>query len=86
MKSGEFNAFTRTFYGMWTAKLLRTLISVKLWTIVSIIWISTWLLLKGLITGTHWTTAIVSGTVAIVLARGAFQIANLKNGHDEKKE
>jgi hypothetical protein len=82
----EHNSFCKDFWGMWTAKLLRTFLSVKVWTIVAITWIATWLLTKSLINGTQWTTVVISGIVAIVLARSVFQVASLKNGHNEKKE
>jgi hypothetical protein len=81
MIKDEHNAFCKPFYSMWIAKLLRTFISVKLWTIVAITSISTWLLVNDFITGTHWTTVVISGIVAIVLARSVFQISSLKNGH-----
>ena len=80
----EHNAFCKGFWEMWTAKLLRTLLSVKVWTIVTICWLATWLLTKKYINGTQWTTVIISGIVAIVLARSVFQVASLKNGHSEK--
>ena len=85
-KDAEFDASRSEFYHLWLAKLLRTFISVKLWTLVAVTWLATWLLIKKLIDGTHWTTIIISGVVAIVLSRSAFQIATLKNGNNHNEE
>lgn len=82
----EHDAFCKDFWRMWIAKLLRTFLSVKVWTIVSMCWIATWLLTRNLIGDTQWATIMISGIVAIVISRSAFQIASLKNGNNEKKE
>jgi len=86
----EHNAFTKEFYALWLAKLLRTLISVKLWVLAAISYISTKLLVAGKITGTQWTTILTSGILVILFSRSVFQIASLieekKNGNTENAE
>lgn len=84
--NSEHNAFCKDFWKMWLAKLLRTLISVKVLTIVVITWISTCLLINKHISSNNWVSVIISGIVAIVLARSVFQVASLKNGHDKNNE
>ena len=81
----EFDAFCKDFWKAWTAKVLRTIISVKVLTVATIFWISTWLLVKGLINSDNWVTVIISGVVAIILSRGAFEIASLFKNNINKE-
>jgi hypothetical protein len=82
----EFNAFCKDFWKAWVAKVLRTIISVKFLTVATIFYLSTMLLREGFISSDNWVSVIISGVVAIVLSRGAFEIAGLfKNGNHSDK-
>jgi hypothetical protein len=44
------------FFSAWGAKLMFSLISVKVWGLVGGTWVSTWLLVNNWIDNVHWIT------------------------------
>lgn len=79
------NPFTKGFWILFIGKIFRTIISVKVLVIATIFVLATKLLIAGFITGAHWTTVVVSGVVAIVVMRGAFEISKLRENGNSRK-
>ena len=48
--------FTRNFWDSVAVKLVTIFVSVKVWGLLAITSISTWLLVNGYIEGGHWVT------------------------------
>ena len=72
--------FTASFWDGVSTKLVETFISVKVWGLVAITSISTWLLLNGYIQGSEWATVITGVYMTIFGVREIYKVARVNNG------
>lgn len=69
---------SKEFWDGVLIKITETMISVKVWTIFSVLLISTYLLMNGFISDSVWGS-VNSGIIATVFAlRESFKIARIK--------
>ena len=69
--------FTFDFWDSVFVKISTTLTSVKVWGLIAVTWISTWLLLHGYLDGGNWTTTITAVYATIYGMREIFKISKL---------
>lgn len=70
--------FSKKFWDGVFVKLIETCISVKVWGLVSVMVVATWLLINKFIDGSNWTT-VVTGTFGIIYGmREIFKISRIK--------
>ena len=77
--------FSKEFWDDVFTKLVATMISVKVWGLITVTIISTWLLINGYIDGGNWTT-VMTGVFGIIYGmREIFKISKIKELIDEDK-
>ena len=69
--------FTHTFRKNCLEKLASTLISVKVWVLFLVLFISTGLLVKEYITSDNWTTVIISCVTVVLISREGFKMTTV---------
>jgi len=79
------NTFNKDYIISVSKKVLETLISVKVWIIFSILIVSTYLLIKGYISGQVWGTVNTAVISTIAAIREGFKISRAKDTTEIEK-
>ena len=71
---------TAAFWDGVCTKLVETFISVKVWGLIAITSISTWLLLNAYIAGGEWVTVNTCVYATVFGVREVYKISKVRNG------
>jgi len=75
----KYKLFSKQFWNDWIVKILITMISAKIWGLIVITWLATYLLINKYITGAEWSTTICTIYSVIYGMRELFKISSLND-------